>query len=204
MILDIFNNTKDTTKLDPRDFYDTEVLTDGSICLCLKTNRGGSFAPDGWSLGDPLPDFSISFPEVTSLCGLFVNHIWDVIDITAFNTSNITDFSQMFYNCKHLTKLKHNFNFTNARDTSHMFQGCRTLETLELDLHGAKLKQTGSMFRDCFRLNTLLLKGFDYTTCENYIKMFYNCRNLTTLEPNLTSLHRTEMFENCKIFTKIS
>ena len=47
------------------------------------------------------------------------------LNLSNFNTNNVTDISYMFYGCSQLKELNlTNFNTNNVNDMSHMFSGC--------------------------------------------------------------------------------
>ena len=50
------------------------------------------------------------------------------LDLSNFNTENITDMSYMFYNCSSLKKLNiSNFNVNKVKVVNYMFYGCSSL-----------------------------------------------------------------------------
>ena len=53
------------------------------------------------------------------------------LDVSKFNTSNVTNMNWMFYECKSLTSLDvSNFNTSNVTDMSKMFYNCANLKTI--------------------------------------------------------------------------
>ena len=55
------------------------------------------------------------------------------IDLSSFNTQNVTDMSYMFYNCEKLTKIDlSSFNTQNVENTFRMFKGCKSLNFIEI------------------------------------------------------------------------
>ena len=56
------------------------------------------------------------------------------LDLSNFNTSNVTDMSSMFAFCYNLTTLDlSNFDMTKVTDTTYMFASCNALKILRLD-----------------------------------------------------------------------
>ena len=53
------------------------------------------------------------------------------IDLSNFNTNNVNNMSNMFYNCSSLTSLS-NFNNNNVNNKSNMFFNCSSLTSLNL------------------------------------------------------------------------
>ena len=55
------------------------------------------------------------------------------IDLSNFNTNNVTDMSLMFYKCSSLKELNlNNFNTNNVTNMRWMFSGCSSLKELNL------------------------------------------------------------------------
>ena len=53
----------------------------------------------------------------------------DEIDLSHFNTENVTNMNGMFEKCESLKKVDiTNFNFQNVDDMDNMFEGCKLLE----------------------------------------------------------------------------
>jgi surface protein len=51
------------------------------------------------------------------------------IDLSNFNTQNVTNMMGMFYECKSLTNIDlSNFNTQNVTDMGRMFDGCKSLK----------------------------------------------------------------------------
>jgi surface protein len=81
-------------------------------------------------------------------------------------TSNVTDMSQMFQDCRNLTLLDlSSFDVTNVNNMNDMFYNCRELTSL--NLNGWELNDmvnTNSMFSGCNNLRELYLLNPDDTT----------------------------------------
>ena len=55
------------------------------------------------------------------------------IDLSGFNTSNVTDMNHMFYNCGELTSLDlSRYDTSNVTNLNGMFTGCKKLTNLNL------------------------------------------------------------------------
>ena len=80
---------------------------------------------DGWSHSTATSNnMSYMFVNCSSLISL---------DLSSFDTSNVTDMSHMFYKCSNLTSLNvSNFYTSNVTDMSNMFYNCANLTTLKL------------------------------------------------------------------------
>ncbi len=79
---------------------------------------------------------------------------------TGFDTSNVTNMTYMFYNCKALTSINiSSFNTENVTDMNHMFSECSSLSNLDLsnfDLTSLSDDLNhDSMLQDCTSLQTI-------------------------------------------------
>lgn len=102
------------------------------------------------------------------------------IDLSNFNTANVTDMGYMFHNCDALTTLDlSNFNTANVTDMGSMFTGCSALTTLNLsNFSTANVTTMYMMFNSCVALATIY--GGDWTKNEslNSSQMFIACTSL--------------------------
>ena len=108
----------------------------------------------------------------------------DKIDLSSFNSKNVTDMSFMFYNCCHLK----NINFTkfqtqNVTNMSKMFYGCKFLINLNLIYFDTKnVIDMSYMFGFCENLISLDLSSFDTNKVTNMEGLFILCHNLNFLD----------------------
>lgn len=95
---------------------------------------------------------------------MFDGHALTSIDFgDNFNTSNVTNMSGMFWECRGLTSLNlSNFNTSNVTDMSNMFIGCSGLTSLNLsNFNTANVNDMRYMFYNCSKLTSLNLYNFD-------------------------------------------
>jgi surface protein len=74
------------------------------------------------------------------------------IDLSAFNTSNVTNMNGMFSGCSDLKTLDlSNFNTGNVTDMSNMFNGCSSLTAISVgdDWSTASVTSSAGMFTGC-------------------------------------------------------
>ena len=85
------------------------------------------------------------------------------IDLSNFNTNNVTNMSYMFFNCSSLTSLNlSNFNTNNVNNMNHMFSNCSSLTSLNLsNFNTNNVKDMSSMFSNCSSLTSLNLANFN-------------------------------------------
>ena len=82
---------------------------------------------------DEIGPITIKFKFIkllTSTAFMFYNcESLESIDLSSFNTNNVTNMSYMFYNCESLESLDlSSFNTNNVTNMSHMFSGCKSLK----------------------------------------------------------------------------
>ena len=92
----------------------------------------------------------------------------EYLDLSNFNTSNVTNMSWMFNNCNKLKKIKgiNNFITDKVQDMKYMFQNCSNLEYLDLsNFNTSNVTNMSFMFYNCCNLKFLNLSNFT-TKCE--------------------------------------
>ena len=106
------------------------------------------------------------------------------IDFSAFNTSQVTDMGNMFFDCISLTSLDlSNFNTSQVTDMNNMFFGCSKLTNLDVsNFNTTKVTNMGNMFSLCSSLKSLNVSSFNTTKVTNMGSMFSNCPGLTSLD----------------------
>ena len=105
------------------------------------------------------------------------------IDLSNFDTSNVTDMSTMFYGMSNLTSLNlSNFDTSRVTDMSSMFTFMYNLTTLNLsNFDTSKVTDMHDMFQG-LKLTSLDLSNFDTSQVTNMSHMFALMSNLTTLD----------------------
>ena len=101
------------------------------------------------------------------------------IDLSSFDTSEVTTMGHMFIECNSLTKLNlSNFDTSKVTDMRWMFNECYKLTTLDLSsFDTSKVKHMNCMFWGCNNLTTI--KGvIDMKSCEFCDNMFLDCFKL--------------------------
>ena len=132
------------------------------------------------------------------------------LDVSSFDTSNVTNMSGMFGGCSGLTSLDvRNFNTSNVTNMSSMFRDCSGLTSLDVSsFDTSKVTNMYSMFAYCSGLTSLDLSSFDTSNVTDMSAMFYYCNGLTSLDvsgfdtSNVTNMGY--MFYNCKGLTTLN
>ena len=142
--------------------------------------------------------------NITTTCAnMFLYCQAEEIDVSEFNTTNVTNMYQMFSGCSSLTNLDlSSFNTSNVTYMTSMFRDCEYLTSLDLSsFNTSKVTNMQSMFYGCTRLINLDLSSFNTSNVTNMTSMFSYCSSLTSLD--LSSFNTSKitnmsyLFDNC-------
>ncbi len=132
------------------------------------------------------------------------------IDLSDFNTSSITNMSDMFSGCEALSSLDlSNFDTSNVIDMSDMFRYCHALSSLDLsNFDTSNVTDMSGMFCWCDNLTTLNINSFNTSNVTDMSNMFCFCSNLISLNVgNFETRNVTDMngmFLNCDIISNLN
>ena len=106
------------------------------------------------------------------------------IDLSNFDTSEVTDMRNMFYGTSNLTTLNvSNFDTSKVTNMGLMFYGMSNLTTLDLsNFDTSKVTNMGNMFSSMTNLTSLNLSSFNTSKVTDMGFMFYGIPNLTSLD----------------------
>ena len=106
------------------------------------------------------------------------------LDLSNFDTSNVTNMSNMFYCLYSLTSLDlSNFDTSKVTDMSSMFSSLYGLTSLDLsNFDTSQVTNMGSMFSSSAGLINLNLSNFDTSQVTNMDSMFSELSRLTSLD----------------------
>ena len=109
--------------------------------------------------GEELDVSILKTVNTTSMRAMFkqCNKLRELIGLDKFNTSNVTNMGEMFYDCYYITKL--DLSGFDTRNVTFM----------------------GGMFCICENLEELDIRNFDMTNVTNTTQMFIECNNLRIL-----------------------
>lgn len=120
-------------------------------------------------------DMSYMFENAQDVCGL---------DLSGFNTHNVTRMSGMFKKCflyeKNPVELDlSSFDTQNVTSMDDMFYGCEGLIRVNMSSFSTgKLSSMQNMFGGCSYLVSINLSNFDTTRVSSFSALFNNCRAL--------------------------
>ena len=109
------------------------------------------------------------------------NYYLKSLDVSSFDTSKVTDMSEMFAGCENLIILDlSNFDTSNVTDMSNMFCGCSSLTSLNVSsFDTSKVTNMSYMFRDCSLLETIYVSNkWNTVSVTDSTDMFTGCTSL--------------------------
>ena len=126
-----------------------------------------------------------------------------MLDLSNFNTANVTTMESMFQGCASLTTLDlSNFNTANVTTMASMVRSCAALTMLDLsNFDTANVTTMANMFNGCTLLQTLDLSNFNTANVTTMANMFQSCAALTTVYGGdwvkMSWLVQTNVFRYC-------
>ena len=146
---------------------------------------------------------SKTFEKMTSMQKMFYNcRGLTSLDVSNFDTSNVTYMGDMFAYCSGLTSLDvSNFDTSNVKGMDHMFYNCRHLTNLDVSkFDTSNVTDMSSMFKICSGLTSLDVSNFDMSKVTNMTDIFNGCNSLKTLQLSnkfvIPTSNNTDMFTN--------
>ena len=103
------------------------------------------------------------------------------LDLSNFNTSNVTVMFYMFVLCSSLTTLDvSNFDTSSVTDMFAMFLNCSSLTSLDVSsFNTSSVTNMSYMFHGCSSLTSLDVSSFNTANVTTMIYMFISCSSLT-------------------------
>ncbi len=132
------------------------------------------------------------------------------LDLTNFDTSNVTNMAGMLQNCYKLKSIDLSyFNTSKVTDMSYLFWSCKALERLDLsNFDTSKVTNMYGMFYDAESLVYLNVSSFDTSKVTNMASMFGNLYKLEYLD--ITNFNTSKvttlanMFNGCRSLKRIN
>ena len=122
--------------------------------------------------------------EVTNMNHMFYGcRSLTSLDLSKFDTSQVTTMTWMFAECHSLTSLNvSKFDTSNVTDISYMFYNCSSLTSLDVSkLDTSNVTNMSGMFSSCSSLTSLDLRNFDTSKLTDMSRMFRQCGKLTQI-----------------------
>ena len=126
------------------------------------------------------------------------------LNLSNFDTSKVTNMARMFVGMSNLTSLNlSNFDTSKVTDMQLMFWGMRNLTTLNLsNFDTSKVTNTRSMFQGMSNLTTLNLSSFNTSKVTDMSDMFAEMHSLTTLD--LSNFNTSKVTNMSEMFRNMS
>ena len=144
---------------------------------------------------------SFDTSQVTDMRDMFSGMVnLTSLNLSNFNTSQVTSMSHMFAYMERLTNLSlSNFNTSKVTDMGHMFDSMSNLTTLNLsNFNTSKVTDMSGMFRWMGDLTALDLSSFDTSQVTDMRDMFSGMVNLTSL--NLSNFNTSKVTDMSGMF----
>ena len=106
------------------------------------------------------------------------------LDLSSFDTRNVTNMYTMFGNCKSLKTLNlSSFNTKNVTNMAGMFGNCESIVDINLSSFNTEnVTNMYGIFAECHHLKQLDLSKFNTKKVTTMNSMFHNCRSLINLD----------------------
>ena len=223
--------TQDTTGLPQTDFHADDYRSKITTITTKKDNIVPATATENWDISEAGDGSAMAYVEddgsgnstykvtIGGKGGIIANESMisyfsgfdkmTSIDLSALDTSQVTDMSYMFSECNGLTSLDvSKFDTSQVTNMDYMFKSCNGLTSLDVSKFDTSQVTTMTwMFAECSSLTSLDVSKFDTSKVTNMSYMFYNCRSLTSLDvskldtSNVTNM--SGMFENVRRLTSL-
>ncbi|MBR3198658.1 MAG: BspA family leucine-rich repeat surface protein, partial [Bacilli bacterium] len=203
----MFRGNTTLTNLNLSNF-DTSKVTNMQYMFSGCTGLTGITFGTGWGHSTASSNtMNQMFYNCTSLTSL---------DLSNFDTSNVTSMTYMFRNCTGLTGITFGSGWSSSTATSNtmsqMFYNCSSLTNLNLSsLDTSNVTSMTSMFDSCSSLTNLNLSTFDTSKVTSMSYMFNSCSSLTSItfgegwsHSTATSNSMSQMFQNCTSLTNLN
>ena len=227
--------TQDTTGLPQTDFHTDAYMSKITSIITKKDNIVPATAVESWDISEAGDGSVMAYVEDDgtgnstykltiggkggiianeSMLGYFAGFSeMTSIDLSALDTSKVTDIGGMFENCRGLTSLDvSNFDTSQVTNMSGMFAGCNKLTSLDVsNFDTSQVTDMSGMFSDEFgglmNIEEINISNFDTSKVTNMGGMFYNCNKLTSLDvSNFDTSKVTDMsfmFSGCSSLTSL-
>lgn len=183
------------------------------------TSESAGVQQEGFGTGEELKQFIMdnkesfrftlkvvaTVPEITDCSYLFSGCNADIIDLSEFNTSNVTNMERMFYNCPQVwdiqfknTETGHtSFDTGKVVNMAYMFYKCAQLWHLDVSMFNtSKVTTMYGLFADCACLELSELPNFDTSNVVYMNAMFYGCAELWELDLTNFNTSKVESFNS--------
>ena len=135
--------------------------------------------------------------NVTNMSNTFSHcELLTSVDVSKWNTSKVTNMEGMFVGCNLLASVDvSKWNTSKVTDMASMFSGCGTLRSIDVSKwNTSNVTDISGMFFGCSSLHSVDITGWDTSKVTNMTRLFFNCSSLTTITGVLDFKNCTEYY----------
>jgi len=135
--------------------------------------------------------------NVTNMSNTFSHcELLTSVDVSKWNTSKVTNMEGMFVDCNLLASVDVNkWNTSKVTDMASMFSSCGTLRSIDVSKwNTSNVTDISGMFFGCGSLHSVDITGWDTSKVTSMDRMFFNCSSLTTITGVLDFKNCTEYY----------
>ena len=166
-------------------YFDNGTIYLYTILPKIILNKNSSFLFNNLTEVTEIDTKNLDTSNVTNMTGMFYEcRSLTSLDVSKFDTSNVTSMVGMFASCSSLTSLDvSNFDTSNVTKMEGMFDSCRSLTSLDVSkFDTSKVTSMEGMFSGCSSLTSLDVSKFDTSKVTDMGWMFSGCSSLTSLD----------------------
>ena len=132
------------------------------------------------------------------------------LDLSNFNTSNVTTMRSMFNGCNKITELDvSSFDTKNVETMMYMFQYCSKLKAIDCsNFDTENCTDLTYMFGYCYELESVNVKNWNTENCSSFKGTFAYCYAITELDlenwDTSSATHVCNTFWHCHELTKVN
>lgn len=143
--------------------------------------------------------------NVTSMESMFDTTYAVRINVSGFNTSKVTTMKNMFNNSQYIRSLDlSSFDTSNVTNMYWMLRSLN-LETIDVsNFNTSKVQDMSGMFNSCHEVTKLDLTNFDTSSCTDMDGMFINCKKLTELICPFDTSKVTDMYSMFSMLSNLT
>lgn len=179
------------------------VASSGSLKALLDHTKSTSYMFSNWKNITEFTNDHISFDatsNVTDMSNMFYN-CDKLTNIPLFDTSNVTNFSRAFYGCSSLTEVPE-FDLHNVTNLEYAFNECSSLMAIP-EFDTSNVVNFQGAFYGCSSLKEIILLNLEHATNMEFLVK--DCTNLEKvilggLSPMVST---SDMFQHCTNLTDI-
>ena len=150
--------------------------------------------------------YNIVTENGTNFYQLFQRKTMESLDLSGWDTSQVTNMSYMFSNCSKLATVDlSGWNTSQVTNISYMFQSCSKLETITglSNFNMSKVNDIRYMFSGCSSLTTIDISSWDMSQVNDIDSIFSNCKALETIT-GLSNLDKSKVIRAHNMFSGCS